>query len=107
MHPPNITTAFLTQSLYGVGGQALFVCRAEGFGSLNFKWQRQRGNIPLSAVVDMNNGTLIIPELSLNDSGNYRCIVSDDWNGTVYSKYLQLNISDSKLTTRLIGEKFF
>lgn len=74
----------------------MFVCRGEGFGRLQFKWQRQNGNIPPSAVIDVNNGTLTIPVLSSSDRGNYRCIVCDDWNGTVYSEYVQLNVSEGK-----------
>lgn len=74
----------------------MFVCRGVGFGRLHFNWQRQTGNIPPSAVIHTNNGTLIIPVLSSSDIGNYRCIVSDDWNGTVYSEYIQLNVSESK-----------
>ena len=74
----------------------MFVCRGEGYGRLQFKWQRQIGNISSSAVADVNNGTLIIPKVLLGDRGSYRCIVCDDWNGTVYSEYVQLDVSRSE-----------
>lgn len=79
----------------------MFVCRGEGYGRLRFKWERQSGNIPSSALIDVNNGTLIIPMLSINDKGNYRCIVCDEWNGTVSSEYVQLNVTNSKSTTAM------
>ena len=94
VHPPNITAAYLNQSLYGVGDQAVFVCKGEGFGRLHFKWQRQSGNMSSSAVVDMDTGILIISQLSSSDKGNYRCIINDERNSTVYSEYLQLNVSE-------------
>ena len=96
VHPPVITAAYVNQSLYQVGDGALFVCRAESFGRLHFKWQKQNGNISPSAVIDENSGTLIITKLLSSDKGNYRCIVRDDWNGTVYSDYIQLNVSERK-----------
>ena len=84
----------------------MFVCKGEGFGRLHFKWQRQRGNISSSAVVDINNGMLTIPDLLSSDKGNYRCIICDEWNSTVYSEYIQLNVSESKSTTQLSGTHF-
>lgn len=74
----------------------MFVCRGEGYGRLRFKWERQDGNISSSATIDTNNGTLVIPSLLISDKGNYRCIVCDEWNGTVYSEFVQLNVSESK-----------
>lgn len=103
VHPPNITAAHLNQSLYGVGDQAVFVCKGEGFGRLHFKWQRESGNISSSAVADMDTGILTIPELSSSDKGNYRCVISDEWNSTVYSEYIQLNVSEGGSTMHLSG----
>ena len=107
VHPPNITAAYLNQSLYGAGDQAVFVCKGEGVGRLHFKWQRQSGNISPSAVVDVNTGILTIPDLSSSDKGNYRCIISDEWNGTVYSEYVQLNVAEGKSNTQLNDTHFF
>ena len=93
VHPPNVTAAYLNQSAYTVGDRAVLVCNGEGYGKLYFEWERQNGNISLSALVDINSGTLVIPDLSSVDTGNYRCIVHDEFNGTVYSEYVRLNLS--------------
>ena len=99
VRPPLITAAYVNQSLHYVGDRTVFICRGEGYGRLYFSWERQSGNISTSALVDVNDGTLIIPELLLSNKGHYRCIVRDEWNGTVYSEFLQLNVSESKSTT--------
>ena len=107
VHPPNITAAYLNQSLYGVGDQAVFVCKGEGFGRLHFKWQRQSENISTSAVMDMDTGILTMPELSSSDEGNYRCVISDEQNATVYSEYIRLNVSEGGSITHLSGAHIF
>jgi len=93
--PPVITEMSSDQPSYYYGEVATLMCRGQGYGSLQYKWQRQVGNVSIM-MESTNIGTLVIPDLSPANGGNYRCIVDDNWNGTSYSNYLQLNVEESE-----------
>jgi len=93
--PPVITEMSSDQPLYYYGEVATLTCRGQGYGSLQYKWQQQVGNVSIM-MESTNIGTLVIPDLSPTNGGYYRCIVDDNWNGTSYSNYLQLNVEGSE-----------
>ena len=67
-----------------VGSSANFTCLGQGYGVVTVNWQRRKGGpMPDKAynneIVEPNliSSTLIIPNVSLNDSGRYRCRYSN------------------------------
>ena len=50
-------------------------CEADG--AWFYTWERQNGVIPFDSI-GMNTKTLILINLRSEDTGNYRCVVSND-----------------------------
>ena len=63
---------------------------ADGEG-LSYSWKRQNLELPHSATGNTTN-TLVISGVREEDSGNYRCTVSNKF-GTVSSDYVSLNVA--------------
>ena len=63
-------------TIAGVGRDVTLTCNASGADNLNYQWMRM-GNktIPLTAA-GVNSNTLTIPSISVDDSGQYKCVVS-------------------------------
>ena len=53
-------------------------CRASGADNLNYQWMRSGDkNIPSQAnEASTSTQTLVIPNIGLGDSGEYKCVVS-------------------------------
>ena len=64
-----------------------FTCLAKGEG-LSYSWERQGSQLPLSATTH----TLVISGPREEDSGNYRCVVRNQF-GKVSSDYASLNVT--------------
>ena len=58
--------------------------------NFNYKWEKKNDRLPLRAQ-GVNTEELIIIGLSPNDSGEYRCIVSNS-TGIITSDYLLITI---------------
>jgi len=61
-------------------------------GEASYKWERQSGSIPSSAI-GVNSNTLTIINLQPKDAGNYRCVAICTFNGDSYSEYASLTIT--------------
>ena len=59
-----------------MGRDATLTCDASGADNLKYQWMRM-GNktIPLTAT-GVNSNTLVIPNITVDDSGQYKCVVS-------------------------------
>ena len=53
----------------------------EAIGATSYYWERQYGSIP-SGATGVNTDTLAIANLTPEDAGNYRCVVSNDSDET-------------------------
>ncbi|MDD5570625.1 MAG: YCF48-related protein, partial [Bacteroidales bacterium] len=69
---PNITTQPVAQ-VKCLGTSLYFFITADGSQPLTYKWQKNEVDVPSS-----NNDTLFITNVTLADTGNYRCIVSNE-----------------------------
>ena len=62
----------------------------EAIGATSYYWQRQNGSIPPSAT-GVNTDTLTIVNPTPEDSGNYRCAVSNG-SDVGYSKSAKITV---------------
>ncbi|XP_065912159.1 uncharacterized protein [Dysidea avara] len=83
IHPTNITL-----ELDGSTSSVSLTCGADGATSYN--WERQDGSI-LSDASGVNTNTLTINNPLPVDTGNYRCVATND-SGSSYSNYATVNI---------------
>jgi len=60
-------------------------------GATSYEWERQDGAIPSSAI-GVNSDTLTLVDLQQCDTGNYRCVASNDDNLSTPSKYAKITI---------------
>ena len=63
-------------------------CKA--IGSKSYCWERRDGNIPPGAT-GINSETLTLVNLTPDDTGYYRCVVSDD-SDEDYSNYAKITV---------------
>ena len=61
-------------------------------GATSYEWERQDGTIPSSAT-GVNTDTLTLVDLQQCDTGNYRCVASNDDNLSTPSKYAKITIT--------------
>ena len=64
-------------------------CEADGASS--YKWERQHGSIPSSAI-GVNTSNLTIVNLQLKDAGYYRCVAING-SGSTESEYAKLTLT--------------
>jgi len=64
-------------------------CKAKG-GTL-YSWEKHNASIS-SGANGVNTDTLTIINIAPEDSGNYRCVVSND-NGKVYSVWAMVTVT--------------
>ncbi|XP_071098822.1 protogenin-like [Haliotis cracherodii] len=73
----NFTREPLSQEAF-VGGSARFECRIDAFPAPIFKWEKARTDLPQDSekYILFRSGVLHINNLTLEDTGLYRCITS-------------------------------
>ena len=64
-----------------------FVCSATGVGSVYFIYQWFLNGFP---ITNQNTSTLVIDAVSENDTGDYKCLVRNQYNGTGQSEEAKL-----------------
>ena len=57
----------------------------------SFYWERENGDIPFDTIGD-NTSNLIFVDIQMDDSGNYRCVVTNDCGVTTYSDYSTVTV---------------
>ena len=72
------------------GSNVTLKCTATGNGTLNYQWRRVSGSLPNNRI-GRNNRTLTIFNISVADSGQYYCTVSDG-DGSVSSMRVQVTV---------------
>ena len=73
-------------TIAGVGSDVTLTCNASGADNLMYQWMRMGNKIIPSTARGINSSTLIIPSITVDDSGQYKCVVSSD-NVNVTSEY--------------------
>ena len=81
-HPSNQIVSITIQS---------FSLTCKAIGGTSYYWEKHNGSIP-SGATGINTDTLTIINISPEDSGNYRCVVSND-NGKVYSVWAVVTVN--------------
>ena len=71
------------------GSDVVLRCRATGDGRLEYQWMRVSGLLPENAKRSNIGRRLIIDNITVSDSGQYYCNVSDN-EGSVYSMKVQV-----------------
>ena len=59
-----------------MGRDVTLTCNASGADNLNYQWMRMGNKTIPSTVTGANSNTLIIPSIRVDDSGQYKCVVS-------------------------------
>ena len=77
------------------GSNVMLKCKATGNGKLNYQWRRVSGSLPSSARV-INNRNLDLFNITVSDSGQYYCEVSDT-EGSVSSMRVQVTARSESL----------
>ena len=62
----------------------------EAIGAMSYYWERQDGSIPAGAT-GVKSETLTIVNLTPDDAGNYRCVVSND-SDVGFSNYAEITV---------------
>ena len=57
----------------------------------SYYWEKENGNIPYDTIGE-NTSNLILIDAQTEDSGNYRCVVTNECNVTSYSEYTAITI---------------
>ena len=65
------------------GEHVEFACSATGVGSVYFVYQWFLNSRPIN---DQDTSTLVIDAVSENDTGDYKCFVRNQYNGTGQSE---------------------
>ena len=59
-----------------MGTKVTLTCAASGADNLKYQWMRMGQKTIPSRVRGVHSNTLIIPNIMVNDSGLYKCVVS-------------------------------
>ena len=68
-HPKRNTTV-------AVGKNVALTCKASGADNLKYQWMRMGKKTIPSRAIGVNSNTLIILNIMVDDSGEYKCVVS-------------------------------
>ncbi|XP_059613760.1 contactin [Phlebotomus argentipes] len=72
------------------GQEVRMECMAFGYPVPSFNWTRRDGNLPRHSYLISYGRVLILPNATINDSGEYVCTVGNDRKST--SKSIRINI---------------
>ena len=61
-----------------MGRDVTLTCNASGADNLMYQWMRMGNKTIPSTARGVNSNTLIIPSITVDDSGQYKCVVSSD-----------------------------
>ena len=73
------------------GSDVVLICRATGDEPLTYQWMRVSRSLPRNAKSSSNGRKLAIPNITVSDSGQYYCNVSDN-EGSVSSRKVQVTV---------------
>ena len=74
----------------GLTQNATFICNVTGY-NVSYQWIIESGSFP-SKVTDINNNTLVIPDVRSTDNNTYTCVASNE-GGNVTSKAVKLIVT--------------
>jgi len=87
---PKITTHPSSQVVTASSDTDHLSLTCEAIGATSYYWERQDGSIP-SGATGVNTDTLTIVNLTPEDAGSYRCVVSSD-SEVDYSNYAEIYV---------------
>jgi len=87
---PKITTHPRNEAVAIASDTESISLTCEAVGGTLYYWGRQDGNIPIGTT-GVNTNTLTIVNVKPEDSGNYRCVVSND-SGENFSDYAAITV---------------
>ena len=73
------------------GSDVVLRCRATGDGSLTYQWRRVSGSLPENITISPNGRRLNIRNITISNSGQYYCNVSNN-EGSVSSMKVQVTV---------------
>ncbi|XP_076850382.1 contactin-5 isoform X2 [Brachyhypopomus gauderio] len=89
-YEPKIEVHFLPTVLAAKGVTARLECFALGNPVPTITWRKINGNIPKKARLRKSQAMLEIPNVQLEDSGNYECKAENSRGGTTFRGHLQV-----------------
>ena len=78
-------------TIAGVGRDVTLTCNASGADNLKYQWMRMGNKTIPSTARGVNTSTLIIPNITVDDSGQYKCVVSSG-DVDVMSEYGNMSV---------------
>ena len=75
-----------------MGRDVTLTCNASGADNLKYQWMRMGNKRIPSTATGVNSNTLVIPSVTVDDSGQYKCVVSSG-DVEVMSKYGAVSVS--------------
>ena len=84
----SITVSPLTQTV-SEGGVATFTATGRGIKTKQFRyeWYKIGENLTIG-----RNAQLMINNVKIKDQGTYLCAITNEWNKTKHSEYVQLTV---------------
>ena len=61
-----------------MGRNVTLTCNASGADNLKYQWMRMGNKTIPPTATGVNSNTLVIPNVTVDDSGQYKCVVSSD-----------------------------
>ncbi|XP_078661489.1 uncharacterized protein LOC144905625 [Branchiostoma floridae x Branchiostoma belcheri] len=110
-YPP--TNMEVTSSLSATeGDQVTILAHANSVPPPTYLWTKVNGSLPSDSVMNMTTGTFTLPHATLNDSGTYRVVASNDLGNssgvtilTVEQEFIKANnLGNLDLNTLLTAE---
>ena len=74
-----------------MGRGITLTCNASGADNLKYQWMRMGNKTIPSTATGVNSNTLVIPSIRVDDSGQYKCVVSSG-DVNVTSEYAMVSV---------------
>ena len=77
-----------------IGTNVTLTCSSEGFQSENFlySWTNSSGHLVYTEASSSGTSSLVIPAVRPSDSGEYRCMVQNEWEQQVTSSPASIQV---------------
>ena len=62
----------------------------------SYYWEKENGNIPLDTI-GVNTSSVVFNDVQPEDSGNYRCVITNNCKVRSYSEYVTINITEGNI----------